>query len=115
VLSVFVAKLQQDDIVSRTKTVLSDCLPSGNCTSERVAGALHMSARTLQRKLAAESTTFRKLVEAVRQELAESYLADGSFNITQISYLLGFSSQASFSRSFKRWTGFTPQKFRDTG
>lgn len=112
VLREFVAKLRRDDIVSRTKSTISDYLPSENFTSEVVAKALHMSPRSLQRKLAAENTTFRKLVEAVRRELAESYLADGSFNLPEISYLLGFSSQSAFCRAFKRWTGLTPQEFR---
>jgi AraC-like DNA-binding protein len=77
-----------------------------------VAAELHMSPRSLQRKLSAENTTFRKLVEAVRQELAESYLADGNTPLMEISYLLGFSAQSAFSRAFKRWTGSTPQEFR---
>ena len=72
-----------------------------------------MKAASLQRKLAAEGATYRKLYDAVRQELAESYVTDGNFSLTEISYLLGFSSQASFSRAFKRWTGVTPQEFRD--
>jgi len=114
VLSEFVGKLQRDDIVSRTKSAISDYLPSDNFTSKVVADALHMSPRSLQRKLAAENTTFSNLVEAVRQELAESYLADGSFTLTEISYLLGFSAQPAFSRAFKRWKGLTPQEFRDS-
>ena len=113
VLREFVGKLQQDNIVSRTKSAISESLPSGNFNSEVVAAALHMSPRNLQRKLAAENTSFRKLLEAVRQELAESYLADGSFSLLEISYLLGFSEQSAFSRAFKRWTGFTPQAFRN--
>jgi AraC-like DNA-binding protein len=67
----------------------------------------------LQRKLTAEKTSFRKLVQAVRHELAESYLADDSFTLKEISYLLGFSEQSSFSRAFKRWAGLTPQEFRE--
>lgn len=111
-LSEYLAKLQRDDIVSRTKRVISDYLPSGNLTDKVVADALQMSPRTLQRKLAAEDTTFRKLVETVRQELAVSYLADARFTLVEISYLIGFSEQSSFSRAFKRWTGSTPQEFR---
>ena len=111
-LSDYAAMLQRDDIVSRTKLAISDNLPSGNFTSEAVAAELHMSPRSLQRKLSAENTTFRKLVEAVRQELAESYLADGNTPLMEISYLLGFSAQSAFSRAFKRWTGSTPQEFR---
>jgi AraC-like DNA-binding protein len=114
VLGEFVGRLQRDDIVSRTKSAISDWLPSGNFTSEAVAGALHMSPRSLQRKLAAEDTTFRQLVEQVRQELARSYLADGRFTLLEISYLLGFSTQSAFSRAFKRWMGSTPQEFRNS-
>jgi len=111
-LSEYLAKLQRDDIVSRTKSAIGNYLPSGNLTDKVVADALQMSPRSLQRKLAAEDTTFRKLVQTVRQELAESYLTDVSFTLMEISYLLGFSEQSSFSRAFKRWTGFTPQEFR---
>lgn len=112
-LSEYLAKLQHDDIVSRTKSVISDYLPSGSLTDQMVADALQMSSRTLQRKLTAEKTSFRKLVQAVRQELAESYLGDDSFTLKEISYLLGFSEQSSFSRAFKRSTGLTPQQYRD--
>ncbi len=112
VLGEFLGNLRHADIVSRTKSAISESLPSGNFSSEVVAATLHLSPRSLQRKLAAENTSFRELVEAVRQELAVSYLADGSFTLLEISYLLGFSEQSAFSRAFKRWTGSTPQAFR---
>ena len=113
VLSDYLAKSQRDDIVSRSKLAISDYLPSGDVTQQVVAAALHMSPRTLQRKLSNEGTNYRELVDAVRQELAESYLTDHSFTVAEISYLVGFSSQAAFSRAFKRWAGLTPQEFRD--
>jgi AraC-like DNA-binding protein len=109
----YVATLQRDDIVSHVKSAISKYLPSGNIDTGGFASSLHMSPRSLQRKLAAERTTFRKLVDEVRKELAEGYLADDSLTLTEISYLLGFSSQAAFSRAFKRWTGVTPRMFRD--
>jgi len=112
-LSEYLAKLQRNDIVSRTKSAISDYLLSGSLTDKMVADALQMSPRTLQRKLTAEKTSFRTLVQAVRHELAESYLADDSFTLKEIGYLLGFSEQSSFSRAFKRWTGLTPQEFRE--
>jgi AraC-like DNA-binding protein len=111
-LSACLDKLRRDDIVSRTKSAITEHLPSGNPTSAGVAADLHLTSRTLQRKLVAEGTTYRTLVDAVRQELAESYLADGDFSLTEISYLLGFSSPAAFTRAFKRWTGLPPQQFR---
>ena len=112
VLTEFVGKLNRDDIVSRVKSAIIENLPSGSLTDKGVADALHMSARTLQRKLAAEDTSFRNLVEVMRRELAESYLADGNLSIIEISYLLGFSEKSSFYRAFKRWTSLTPQEFR---
>ena len=111
-LSSYLAKLQHNDIVSRTKTAISNNLPSGNATIQAVAATLHMSPRNLQRKLSAEDTTYRKLVDTVRQEMAESYLTQENFTIAEIGYLTGFSSQAAFARAFKRWTGLTPQDFR---
>jgi AraC-like DNA-binding protein len=113
VLREYLGSLQSGDTVSRVKSIISDKLASGNLTSEAAAQALHMTSRSLQRKLAAEETTFSKLVEAVRKELAESYLADDSLTLMEISYLLGFSEHSSFSRAFKRWTGSTPQEFRN--
>jgi AraC-like DNA-binding protein len=111
-LSSYLAKLQDNDILSRTRTAISNNLPSGNATIQAVAATLHMSPRNLQRKLSAEDTTYRKLVDTVRKELAESYLTQDSFTIAEIGYLTGFSSQAAFTRAFKRWTGLTPQDFR---
>jgi len=85
-----------------------------------IAGSGHKQRITKQdvqdfikRKLSGEDITYRGLVEKVRLELAESYLADGSITLAEISYLVGFSSQAAFSRAFKRWTGLTPRGFRD--
>jgi AraC-like DNA-binding protein len=112
-LSDYLTKLRHDDIISRTKSAISEYLPSGNVTGQMVAGALHMSPRNLQRRLSAEGTSYRKLVDAVRQELAESYLRNRSFTVAEISYLVGFSSQAAFSRAFKRWAGLTPQAYRE--
>jgi AraC-like DNA-binding protein len=113
VLSDVIGKLQRDDIVSRTKSAIIDNLPSDDFTAEKVANSLHMSSRNLQRKLAAENTTFRALVEVIRQELARSYLTDSDSTLQDIAFLLGFSSQAAFTRAFKRWTGHTPQEYRD--
>jgi AraC-like DNA-binding protein len=111
-LSDYLAKLRHDDIVSRTKLAIADNLPSGNLSSGAVAAGLYMSPRSLQRKLLTKGTSYRKLVNAVRRELAESYLAKDDIAPGEVSYLLGFSSQASFSRAFKRWTGLSPGAFR---
>jgi AraC-like DNA-binding protein len=77
-----------------------------------VARALHMSVRTLQRRLVASGTTFRKLSEDVRAQLAQGYLADATVSIAEVAFLLGFSDQSSFHRAFRRWTGESPGRWR---
>lgn len=77
-----------------------------------VARALHMSVRTLQRKLAGAGTTFRAVSETVRGKLAEEYLNDPNVGIAEVAFLLGFSDQSSFNRAFRRWTGKSPGKWR---
>ena len=86
-------------------------LPEG-CSAEAVAGALHVSVRTLQRKLVAAGTTFREVADTVRSQLAEEYLTDRTISTAEVAFLLGFSDQTSFNRAFRRWTGESPGRWR---
>ena len=79
---------------------------------ETTAGHLAMTARTLQGKLKDEGTSFRKLQEEVRKQLAIGYLKDGNDSICEIALLLGFADQSAFHHAFKRWTGRTPGEYR---
>jgi len=86
-------------------------LPDGASVS-RIARALHVSVRTLQRKLVAEQTTFREVADSVAGNLAVSYLSDPKVSIAEVAFLLGFSDPSSFNRAFRRWTGETPGRWR---
>lgn len=88
-------------------------LREGGPTPESVARALHMSPRTLSRRLACEGTTFNVLVEDVRKERAFELLRDPKIPLTEVAFLLGFSHVESFYRAFKRWTGTTPLLHRN--
>nr|MBV6629476.1 helix-turn-helix domain-containing protein [Oceanococcus sp. HetDA_MAG_MS8] len=79
---------------------------------ERVAQGLYMSARTLQRKLAAQGLSLSSVVTVVRLRLARRYLLASQRPIEHISSLLGFKSQASFSRFFAEHNGMAPTDFR---
>ena len=94
------------------KNEIVDELPSGLPSDELIAKAVSMSTRSLRRRLSAEGTTYSQLLDAVRRELAERYIADTSRSLGEISYLLGFSELSSFSRAFKRWTGKIPGEYR---
>ncbi|MBX3134526.1 MAG: AraC family transcriptional regulator [Gemmatimonadaceae bacterium] len=87
-------------------------LPSGEPQQGVVAKRLAMSVRTMQRRLAAEGTTFAALVEAMRRERAEFLLSDPRLTASEVAFLLGFSEPASFFRAFRRWTGEPPQRWR---
>jgi AraC-like DNA-binding protein len=106
------ALLDRNDITARVQAVLMDQLPGGNVSDESVAESLFMSARTMHRKLAEVDRNFRTLLVEMRRSLAEQYIMDNSLTLTEISLLLGFSEQSSFSRAFKNWTGQAPSEAR---
>lgn len=111
----YLQRFDQEDIVSRVRAKIIDWLPQGTPSQDTIAEALHMSARTLQRKLGASGEKFSDLLETIRSELARQYLATPNRSVGEVAYLLGFSEPANFSRSFKRWTGHTPAQFRTQG
>ena len=89
-------------------------MPHGNISDDSVADALHMSVRTLHRKLAELNCNFRAILVELRRDLAEQYIMDNSLTLTEISLLLGFSEPSSFSRAFKNWTGKAPSEARQS-
>lgn len=106
------ARLSRNDVVSRCKAEFLEQLSSGEPAAEDIAQRLYMSSRTLQRKLAEAGTSYQKLVDDARRDLALRYIDDPANSITDITFLLGFSGHSTFSRAFKRWTGATPTAYR---
>ena len=104
--------LSKTDIASKVKRLIIKALSSGTPTEQGIADAVHMSPRTLGRRLAEENTNFSTLLTEVRREMAEQYISDPTIPIAEVSYLLGFADTSSFSRAFKRWTGEAPATFR---
>lgn len=81
-------------------------------SAEDAASALHMSARTLQRRLEAEGTTFSAIIDATRELVARELLGDPALALAEVGYRVGFADLATFSRAFKRWVGVSPGRFR---
>jgi AraC-like DNA-binding protein len=106
------ALMDRNDIVARVKAAIMEQLPNGAVTDGSVANSLHMSVRTMHRKLTEVEHNFRSLLVEVRRGLAELYILDNSLTLTEISLLLGFSEPSSFSRAFKNWTGSAPSEVR---
>ncbi|MEO8703375.1 MAG: AraC family transcriptional regulator ligand-binding domain-containing protein [Kofleriaceae bacterium] len=80
--------------------------------ADAIAASLHMSARTLQRRLEAEGTTFSEVVDRTREAVARELLLEPALALGEIAYRVGFADLATFSRAFKRWTGKPPGLFR---
>lgn len=77
-----------------------------------IAGILNVSVRTLQRKLKEENKTYQQLVENYQVELALQLLTRPSIQVKEVAFILGFTSLQSFSRAFKRNTGYNPSQYQ---
>lgn len=95
--------------------VVRDCIAElmrvGEPSIEQVAELLHLSPRTLQRRLDENGLNFRTLLDDTRLQLAENYLHDPTLQLKEVAHRLGFSEQSAFSRAFRRWTGTSPREF----
>lgn len=96
----------------RAKEAIVLSLSSGRATLDGVAAQLNQTARSLQRRLEAEGRTFGGLLNELRRELAEEYLA-GPHRLSWISGELGYATLSSFSRWFQNEFGTTPSEWRD--
>ena len=112
ILAQQLAQLDKSNVVARCRASLLEHLSSGELSEEDTARQLHMSRRTLQRKLAEAETTYHQLVDDTRRELALRYIENPSQSITDITFMLGFSQQSAFTRAFRRWTGSAPSEYR---
>ena len=80
---------------------------------ERIAASLHISSRTLQRRLEDEGTSFQQLRDETRRELAQRYLREPvSSSLSRVAELLGFEDQSNLFRACKRWFGESPGQYR---
>lgn len=108
----YLARLAGAHTSNQVRIQLIESMPSGRVHETDIARALHMSVRSLQRKLKMEDTTFRHILDETRRELSMSYVRDRHTSINEITYLLGYSDPANFSRAFKRWAGMSPSAAR---
>ena len=102
----------QEALASQVRRQLAASMADGPIALTKLARCLHLSERSLQRRLETEGTSFAQLVDEVRRELALRYIADERLALGEVAYLLGFAEPSPFHRAFKRWTGTTPTAVR---
>jgi AraC-like DNA-binding protein len=77
-----------------------------------VATKLHMSERTLKRKLQQHGVSFQQLLDETRKRDSMRLLEDPAFSVVQVAARVGYSDPANFTRAFRKWTGSTPSDYR---
>ena len=100
------------DLIHRVIRALRILMLSGDVSGEGTARMLSMHRRTLNRRLQDQGTTFQALLDQVRFETARQLLEWTHLSLDDVAAALGYASVSPFMRSFRRWTGTTPGKWR---
>ena len=111
-LDEFMARLDKNDLSHVIKNKIFEVLPLGAPSQTEIAEYLGMSLRNLQRKLHDQGTSYKEILENTRKKLAMDYIVQKHLSLSEIGYLVGFSSVGNFNRAFKRWTNQTPGDYR---
>jgi AraC-like DNA-binding protein len=109
------AEAMDPGIVMRAYRGLRTLLMSGKCSGDDLAQMLSLHRRTLNRRLEDAGTTFQAVLDDVRFEVARQLLLHTNQCMDDVAAALGYSAVAPFMRSFRRWSGETPGRWRRHG
>lgn len=110
---ILLAKLPQEQpLIEQLRQSIAACLHLGEPSIDVIAAQLGRSARSLQRDLQSNGSSFREVLNGLRKELAHAYLQQPHLSMLDIAMLLGYTEQSAFSRSFRQWTGVAPSEYR---
>lgn len=102
-----------EPLTDRVRMAVRTRLPDGWPSLEAIGEDLRLSPASIRRELARIGLTYKGLVQAVRRELALSYLRQRHLPLSEIAFLLGYSELSAFSRAVRRWTGRSPKSVRN--
>ncbi len=102
-----------ENFVERVRIAIQQKLTGRRPTIEDIADALHISSRTLQRRLQDEGSSFQRVLEEARHQLARHYLNNSVLELNEAAYLLGYEDANSFVRAFRTWEGVPPARWRE--
>jgi AraC-like DNA-binding protein len=103
---------ERSPMSARVRSALLDLFTSGRSGAEEVCRHIGVSRSTMQRRLREEGLSFQDVLDDTRKDLAIRYLSKSALSNFEVAYMLAYQDQGSFFRSFRRWTGTTPEKFR---
>ena len=105
-------KHQDQDIEQQVVSLIQQTMSTQHPTIENIAELLHMSKRTLQRRLKDKGLVFKQLLSETRIKTAKWYLASSQIDITLLSDILGYHDVSALSRAFKQATQVPPLQWR---
>ncbi len=102
-----------ENFAERVRGAIQQKLTGRRPTIEVIADTLHVSSRTLQRRLQDEGSNFQRVLEDARRHLARHYLNNPLLELNEAAYLLGYEDANSFVRAFRTWEGVPPARWRE--
>jgi len=114
----FEKELKQEDgadenFIEHVRIAIQRKLTGRRPTIEDIADSLHISSRTLQRRLQDKGASFQSVLEEARHQLARQYLNNPVLELNEAAYLLGYEDGNSFVRAFRTWEGVPPARWRE--
>lgn len=103
----------EQDFAEQVRGAIQQRLTGRRPTIEHIADALHVSTRTLQRRLQDQGSSFQRALEEARHQLARHYLNNSVLELNEAAYLLGYEDGNSFVRAFRTWEGVPPARWRE--
>jgi AraC-like DNA-binding protein len=108
----YLANFNEETASNQVHVKIIELLPLGEPSIEKLAKALGISTRSLNRSLQKENFTYRAILEDIRKHLAVEYIKKPQYSIIEIAFQLGYSDSGNFTRAFKRWYRISPSKYR---
>lgn len=102
-----------DSFLELVRGAIQQRLTGHRPTTEDVARELHISSRTLQRRLQESGSSFQRVLDEARHQMARYYLRNSVLELNEAAYLLGYEDANSFARAFRTWEGVPPSHWRE--
>lgn len=103
------------DFLQRVYRSLRLLILEGRHSGDDLAQMLAMHRRTLNRRLLAHGTSFQRVLDELRYEIARQLLSNSRIPLDDVAATLGYAGVTPFMRTFRRWSGMTPGQWRRTG
>jgi len=104
---------EEDHFIDLVRGAIQQRLTGHRPVVEDVAKGLHMSSRTLQRRLQDAGSSYQRVLDQARREMARYYLSNSVLELAEAAYLLGYEDANSFARAFRAWEGMPPKNWRE--